>query len=72
MAKYYITEDKIADFVARMWKEGIRVDADPKDDELAVRKNGVYHFIKVYRKGSFEALCDAFVSNTDDNQEAQS
>lgn len=64
MNKYYITEDKIAEFVARMWKEGVEVRVEPKSDQLVVgTKIGGYEWIKVFRKQSFEDLMNEFIPN---------
>ena len=64
MNKYYIEEDKIAEFVARMWKEGIKVSVEPDSDQLTVHlKNGGYEWIRVFRKQSFEDLLNAFIPN---------
>lgn len=61
MEKYYITSDKVGDFIQRMYNKGIRVDAEPKDKRLAVHMpNGGYEWIKVFSKGSYEELCAAF------------
>lgn len=70
MENYYITEDKIADFVARMWNAGICVETDPKCGELTVKTNKGYSYIKVFSKGSFDELCQAFLPKEDiDEQE---
>lgn len=59
MRKYYITSDKIGEFVQRMYEKGIRVDAGSQ--ELTVHlPNGGYEWIKVFSKGSFEELCAKF------------
>lgn len=64
MNKYYITEDKIAEFVARMWKEGIKVSVEPDSDQLVIhKKEGGYEWIRVFRKQSFEDLVNEFISN---------
>lgn len=61
MNKYYITADKVGEFIQRMYEKGIRVDAEPGNAQLAVHKpNGGYEWIKVFSKGSFEELCAAF------------
>ena len=61
MDKFYITADKVGEFVAKMYEKGIRVDADPNNAQLTVHKpGGGYEWIKVFNKGSFEELCKAF------------
>ena len=62
MEKYYITSDKVGEFIQRMYEKGIRVDAEPKDTRLALHKpEGGYEWIKVFKKSSFEELCEAFL-----------
>lgn len=61
MEKYYITSDKVGEFVAAMFAKGIKAEADPTTDQIIVSKpNGGYEWIKIYRKGSFEELCSMF------------
>ncbi len=61
MDRFYITADKVGDFVAKMYEKGIRVDADPENMQLVVHKpGGGFEWIKVFNKGSFEELCKAF------------
>ena len=63
MEKYYITSDKIGEFIQKMYDKGIRVDAEPDNSQLCVHQStGVYKWIKVFNKGSFEELCKAFDS----------
>lgn len=62
MKKYYITSDKVGEFVARMYAAGIRVDSDPEARQLTVNKpGGGYEWIYVFDKGSFDELCCAFL-----------
>lgn len=66
MKKYYITSDKVGEFVARMYATGIRVDAEPGTNQLIVHlQNGGYEWIHVFDKGSFDELCAAFLPKTD-------
>lgn len=61
MNKYYITEDKVGEFISAMYAKGIRVDAIPERQELTVHTSvGCYEWVKVFSKGSFEELCKAF------------
>ena len=63
MEKYYITSDKIGEFIQKMYDKGIRVDAEPGNSQLAVHSSsGGYEWIKVFSKSSFEELCKAFDS----------
>lgn len=67
MKEYYITSDKVGEFVQRMYEKGIRVDAEPEDNRLSVHKPVCgYEFIKVYEKGSLESLVAMF-----DNQQEE-
>lgn len=61
MEKYYITSDKVGEFIQRMYDKGIRVDADPTTKQVTVHTpQGGYEWIKVFEKGSFEELCSKF------------
>ena len=62
MEKYYITSDKVGEFIQRMYDAGIRVDGEPERNSLCLHKpEGGYEWIKVFSKGSFEELCCAFL-----------
>jgi len=62
MEKYYITSDKVGEFIQRMYDKGIRVDAEPEENRLTLHKpEGGYEWIKVFSKSSFEELCCAFL-----------
>lgn len=62
MEKYYITSDKVGEFIQRMYDKGIRVDAEPQENRLELHKpEGGYEWIKVFSKTSFEELCRAFL-----------
>ena len=72
MEKYYITSDKVGEFIQRMYDAGIRVDSEPERDRLSLHKpEGGYEFIKVFKKSSFAELCYVFlpkeshISNTE-------
>lgn len=66
MEKYYITSDKIGEFIQRMYEAGIRVDSEPEGNRLCLHKpEGGYEWIKVFKKGSFDELCCAFLPKTD-------
>lgn len=64
MRKYYITSDKIGEFVARMYAAGVRVDVQPKEKELCVHTKTGYEWIQVFDKSSFEELCAAYMEPT--------
>lgn len=62
MKKYYITSDKIGEFVAKMYAAGIEVSAEPQSNQLTIKKpDGGYEWVHVFNKGSFDELCDAFI-----------
>lgn len=62
MKKYYITSDKVGEFVARMYANGVRVDAEPDSSQLVVHlPNGGFEWIHIFGKSSFEELCSAFL-----------
>lgn len=57
----YITSDKIGEFISIMYEKGIKVEADPKNEQLCITKpTGGYEWIKIYRKSSFDDLCKMF------------
>ena len=62
MKKYYITSDKVGEFVAKMYAAGVAIDTDPKSRQITVKKlEGGYEFVHVFDKGSFDELCCAFL-----------
>lgn len=72
MEKYYITSDKVGEFIQRMYDAGIRVDSEPEGNRLSLHKpEGGYEFIRVFKKSSFDELCRVFlpkeshISNTE-------
>lgn len=65
--KFYITADKVGEFVSVMYAKGIRVDADPCRNEVIVHKGECeYEWIKVLSETSFEELCNAFNGAVDE------
>ena len=38
MEKYYITSDKVGEFVAKLYAAGVEVSAEPKNRQLTVKK----------------------------------
>ena len=66
--KHYITSDKIGEFVSAMYEKGIRVDADPSREELAVQlPSKEYRWVKVFHKTSFEEMCEDIVNETSES-----
>lgn len=62
MNKYYITSDKVGEFVAKMYAAGVEVSAEPKGRQLTVKtQDGRYEWVHVFDKGSFDELCCAFL-----------
>lgn len=58
----YITKDKLADFVMKMWENGIRVDLQPEKNELVITKrNGSYVWLPVYEKATYDELVASFI-----------
>lgn len=55
--KKYITRDKLADFVDKMWAAGVRVDIEPQNGQVVVHlSTGKYEWVPVYEKTSYDAL----------------
>jgi hypothetical protein len=64
----YITKDKIADFVMKLWEEGIRVDLEPDKKQLCIHlKNGRYKWLPVYEKASYDELIESFINPTEED-----
>lgn len=65
MEKFYITSDKVGEFVARMYAAGINVSVEPQSNQIVVTKpEGGYEWIRVFNKGSFDELCAALIPPT--------
>lgn len=54
----YITRDKLADFVEKMWDAGIKVDLKPKDSTMALWSDDLdkVEYVDVVDKRSYENL----------------
>jgi hypothetical protein len=64
----YITKDKIADFVMKLWEEGIRVDLEPDKKQLCIHlKKGGYKWLPVYEKASYDELIESFINPTEED-----
>jgi hypothetical protein len=64
MNKYYITSDKIGEFVAKMYAAGIEVSVDPSARQVTIKKpEGGYEWVHIFNKTSFDELCSAFIPN---------
>ena len=58
----YITKDKIADFVMKMWEQGVSVDLRSNERKLIVtKKYGSYEFIPVYEEASYDELISSCI-----------
>ena len=65
MKTFYLTADKVGDFIARMWQAGIEASIEPKSNQITIKgADGKYQWIHVFDKGSYEDLCNTFVSPT--------
>lgn len=57
MSNKYITRDKLADILEKMWSAGIRVDFEPQRKQITIHKpDGNYEWIPVYDKTSYDEL----------------
>lgn len=67
MERYYITADKLGEFVERMYAAGIKVDCDPKEEQITLKRpDGSYAWIHIFNKGSFDNLCAALLPKSDE------
>lgn len=61
MKKFYITSDKIGEFVAKMYAAGIEVSVEPKEQQITIKKpEGGYEWVHIFSKSSFDELCNIF------------
>ena len=65
MNKYYITSDKVGEFVAKLYAAGIEVKASPEEKQLTIHTSCGYEWVQVFDKGSFDELCATFLPKTD-------
>lgn len=57
----YITRDKLADFVEKMWDAGKRVDLSPEKSYLTVSDDSYgVEFVYVFEKRTYDALVEKF------------
>lgn len=58
----YITKDKVADFVMKLWDKGIAVNLEPERKQLVIhKKDGGYEWVPVYEKASYDELVASFI-----------
>ena len=58
----YITRDKLAVFIEKMWDAGMRVDLMPKDNTIAVRDEHYNtSYVNVFSKQSFDSLVESLI-----------
>lgn len=70
MKTFYLTADKVGDFIARMWQAGIEASIEPKSNQITIKgADGKYQWIHVFDKGSYDDLCSAFISKAEASQE---
>ena len=66
MNKYYITSDKIGEFVARMYAAGIEVSVDPSAQLITIKKpERGYEWVQIFSESSFDELCSVFLPKCD-------
>lgn len=64
----YITKDKVADFVMKLWEEGITVELEPNKKQLCIHlKNGRYKWLPVYEKASYDELVASFLNPAEED-----
>ena len=62
--KKYITRDKLADFIDKMWAAGVKVDTEPHNGQVVVHlPNGKYEWVPVYEKTSYDALISSLLQD---------
>lgn len=54
----YITRDKLADFVEKMWDAGIKCDVKPKDSQITLwsEDHSIIEYVDVVSKKTYENL----------------
>ena len=69
----YITRDKLADFVEKMWDAGMRVDLMPEDSTMAVRDaNYNTEYVNVFSKQSYDNLIKSLTKKGEASDESDS
>jgi hypothetical protein len=64
----YITKDKVADFVMKLWDKGIAVNLEPERNQLVIcKKDGGYAWLPVYEKASYDELVESFINPTEED-----
>ena len=58
MDNKYITRDKLADFIEKMWESGIRCDLDPYGSQIKVWSRDLYkvEYVDVFDKRTYDSL----------------
>lgn len=60
----YITRDKLADFISRMWDAGLRTECRPADNEIAVTGKEDYKYIgtvRVFDKLTYDGMVEDII-----------
>ena len=68
MYKYYITADKIGEFVAKLYARGRKVSIDPERGEVTISVEDSYEWVKVFNESSLDDICNS-LDNKDDRHE---
>lgn len=64
MKKKYITRDKIADFLEKMWEAGIKAEFDPAKSEICLTKSaGGYEWIPVYPAQYYDEMVESILKD---------
>lgn len=67
MRRFYILEEQIPEFAARMFAAGIEVSFEPASSEITVkRSSGSYEWIRVMRKNSLDDIYAAILPKSDE------
>ena len=61
----YITRDKIADFVAKMWDAGIRCDLKPDQSSISLWSRDLekVEYVDVVSKRTYDSLVDEVINS---------
>lgn len=64
----YITKDKLADFVTKMWDAGCSVETKPKENRLDVwDKDMRLTQVKVFDKTTYDSMVSEIIGGHDSN-----
>lgn len=64
----YITKDKLADFVTKMWDAGYSVDTRPNENRLDVWDKDIWLTqVKVFDKTTYDSMVSEIIGGHDSN-----